>query len=331
MKGSLRHTTWTFAAGLWLGAILAGCGSEPSEDRDAAGAGDGGAREDAAGDATTGADGDADTDADTDGDADADADTDADSDGDTDADGGADADAGMDAAFVEKHYTYQVIHEYPHDQTAFTEGLLWEDGGLYEGTGIQGQSDIRRVALETGAVLRQKKLPVQYFGEGITTWGGKLVELTWRSQVGFVYDKATFTETGTFNYATEGWGLTHDGQKLIMSDGTAHLYFLDPDTYAAIGSVPVSAQSGPVDQLNELELINGVIFANVWETNNVVQIDPATGRVLGWIDLSGLLTSADCPQPIDVLNGIAWDADGKRLFVTGKWWCKLFEIELVEQ
>jgi glutamine cyclotransferase len=226
-------------------------------------------------------------------------------------------------------YTYEVVNTYPHDREAFTQGLIFVDGVLYEGTGRYGQSTLRRVDLETGEVSRLRRLPPQLFGEGITVFGDKIIQLTWHSRFGFVYDKDTFELEQQFTYPTEGWGITHDGQRLIMSDGTSTLYFWDPETLAEIGQVQVYDENGPVIKLNELEYIKGEVYANVWQTNRIARVDPETGQVLGWIHLDGLLTAEDHSQPVDVLNGIAYDAGNDRLFVTGKLWPKLFEIKLV--
>jgi len=227
-------------------------------------------------------------------------------------------------------YTYTIINIYPHDRSAFTQGLVFTDTILYEGTGLHGQSTLRKVDLATGDVLQTYQLPDQFFGEGITIFDDNLVQLTWQSHAGFVYDKESFALQREFTYPNEGWGITHDGQQLILSDGTANLYFLDPNTFKEINRVEVRDQNGPVAQLNELEYIEGKIYANVWKTDRIVIIDPQTGQVTGWVDLAGLLRPEDYQtQWVDVLNGIAYDAVGDRLFVTGKWWPKLFEIELV--
>ena len=226
-------------------------------------------------------------------------------------------------------YAYRIVQAYPHDREAFTQGLIFQDGLLYEGTGLRGRSSLRRVDLETGQVLQIHSLADQYFGEGITIYGDKIYQLTWQSRVGFVYDKESFELLQEFSYPTEGWGITHDGERLIMSDGTATLYFWDPETLAEIGHVQVHDQGSPVTRLNELEYVQGEIYANVWQTNLIARIDPQTGQVVGWIVLQGLLTPEDLSQPVDVLNGIAYDAASDRLFVTGKLWPKLFEIELV--
>ncbi len=228
-------------------------------------------------------------------------------------------------------YGYKIINAYPHDPNAFTQGLIYLDGIFYEGTGLKGRSSLRQVDVETGEVLQLRPLPAEFFGEGITVFGDRLIQLTWKARRGFEYNKDTFEPIREFSYPTEGWGITHDGDQLIMSDGSDTLYFWDPATLAEIGRVQVFDAAGPVVRLNELEYINGEVFANVWKTNRIARINPATGQVTGWIDLSGLLTAADRTEPVDVLNGIAYDAATDRLFVTGKLWPKLFEIELVEQ
>ena len=227
-------------------------------------------------------------------------------------------------------YGYQVVRSYPHDRSAFTQGLIFRGGVLYEGTGLNGRSGIRKVRLDTGEVLKIQPLPQQYFGEGITDWKGQLIQLTWQSEIGFVYDLDTFAEQRTFTYRGEGWGLTHDDRRIIMSDGSADLRFLDPATLKEIGRLTVRDQNGPVEQLNELEYVKGEIYANVWQTDRIARISPKDGRVVGWIDLRGLLTPAE-RSGTDVLNGIAYDAQGDRLFVTGKLWPRLFEIKLVQR
>lgn len=223
--------------------------------------------------------------------------------------------------------TYEVVNVYAHDPGAFTQGLTYTDGVLYESTGLNGRSSLRRVALETGQVLQQRNLTEQYFAEGLVLFDDRLIQLTWQNRVGFIYDKDTFEPTGTFSYATEGWGITQDGSQLIMSDGSATLRFLDPQTFEVKREVRVTDNGQPVMRLNELEYVNGAVFANVWQTDLVARVDPQTGRVLSWIDLSGLLTPEERANA-DVLNGIAYDAVGDRLFVTGKLWPKLFEIRL---
>lgn len=226
-------------------------------------------------------------------------------------------------------YSYQVVHTYPHDRAAFTQGLVYLDGFLYEGTGLNGKSSLRKVKLETGEVVQQRPLPDQYFGEGITGWKNQLVQLTWQAQTGFVYDRATFEFKKTFRYSGEGWGLTHDDSRLIMSDGTSTLRFWSPATFEEIGRLQVQDGATPVPNLNELEYVNGEIYANIWQTDRIARIDPSSGRVTGWIDLQGLLTSADRTIAVDVLNGIAYDPQGRRLFITGKLWPHVFEIKLI--
>ncbi len=223
---------------------------------------------------------------------------------------------------------YRVVHTYPHDPQAFTQGLVYLDGVLYEGTGLNGRSTIRKVRLDNGEVLQVQKLDQQYFGEGIAVKGDTLYELTWQSEIGFLYDRATFMRKGTFSYHGEGWGLTHDGQRLIMSDGSAFLRFLDPATQKELSRIQVKDGPDPVGHLNELEYVKGEVLANVWQTQRIARISPKTGRLIGWIDLEGLLSPREL-QEADVLNGIAYDATGDRLFVTGKLWPKLFEIRLV--
>ncbi len=226
-------------------------------------------------------------------------------------------------------YRYRVVHAYPHDRGAFTQGLVFHDGVLYEGTGLNGASSLRRVELKTGRVLQVRELPAALFGEGVTVWGDRLIQLTYRNRLLLVYDRRDFTLQKTLPYPVEGWGLTHDGKRLIASDGSATLRFLDPVTFAETGRVGVFDEQGPVTRLNELEYVGGEVFANVWKTDRIARINPRTGRVTGWIDLTGLLGPAERRGRIDVLNGIAWDRQTGRLFVTGKWWPKLFEIELV--
>jgi glutamine cyclotransferase len=226
------------------------------------------------------------------------------------------------------HYGYTVVRTYPHDRDAFTQGLQYLDGVLYEGTGLNGRSSIRKVKLETGEVLQRREVPQEYFGEGITIWRSELFQLTWQSGVAFVYDQRTFAPRRTFKYAGEGWGLTHDDSSLIMSDGSDSLRFIDPATFSERRRVKVTAAGLPVRNLNELEYVKGEIFANIWRTDYVARIEPKSGRVTGWINLTGLLSPRESAST-DVLNGIAYDAGGDRLFVTGKLWPKLFEIRLV--
>jgi glutaminyl-peptide cyclotransferase len=228
-------------------------------------------------------------------------------------------------------YGYQVVHAYPHDINAFTEGLFFLNGYLYESTGLDGHSSVRKVKLETGQVVQRATLPADMFGEGIAPWKGRLIGLTWKAQVGYVLDLDSFDTQGQFGYPGEGWGLTHDDTEMVMSDGTSDIRFLDPQTLVETHRIHVSAGGKPVDQLNELEWVDGEIYANIWQTDRIARIDPKTGNVVGWIDLKGLLPMKDfIPQHTDVLNGIAYDPATKRLFVTGKFWPKLFEIRLVK-
>lgn len=226
-------------------------------------------------------------------------------------------------------FGYTVVTSFPHDPGAFTEGLFYRDGFLYEATGLEGRSDIRKVRLETGEILQRSALPAQYFGEGIIDWKSKLVELTWKNQTGFTYDLDSFRLTSVFNYAGEGWALTKNDHQLIMSDGTSQLRLLDPNTLKETGRIKVTEYGRPVDQLNELEWVKGEILANIWQTDRIARIDPKTGNVTGWIDLKGLLNPADQGgRNVDVLNGIAYDAAKDRLFVTGKLWPKIYQIKL---
>ena len=226
-------------------------------------------------------------------------------------------------------YGYTVVRTYPHDREAFTQGLAFDDqGALYESTGQRGESSLRRVELSSGAVLQRHDLPAALFGEGLTVFGDRIIQLTWQAGRALVYDKANLDLLREFTYRTEGWGLTHDGRRLIMSDGTATLYFLHPGTFAETARLAVRDHRGPVIRLNELEYVGGEILANVWQTDRIARIDPQTGHVTGWIDLTGLLPPSDRRRPVDVLNGIAYDPRSDRLFVTGKWWPKLFEITL---
>ncbi len=227
------------------------------------------------------------------------------------------------------NYSYHVVNVYPHDETAFTQGLVIDNGIMFEGTGLYGNSSLRRVELETGEVLQLYALPSQYFGEGITIFDDEIIQLTWLSHKGFVYDKESFDLLQEFNYSTEGWGITTDGSRLIMSDGTSTLYFLDPETFQKIGQVEVH-DNGTVENLNELEYIQGKIYANIWLEEKIAIINPQTGQVEGWINLNGLYNMEN-QDPNDVLNGIAYDATSDRLFVTGKRWSQLFEIELIPE
>ncbi len=228
-------------------------------------------------------------------------------------------------------YGYRVVHSYPHDTQAYTEGLLYLDGHLYESTGQLGSSGVRKVELKTGKVLQSSPTPWPDYGEGIVVWKDKLIQLSWRNHEGFVYDLATLKPQARFPYPGEGWALTTDGQRLYMSDGTPTIRILDPDTLQQTGSIHVTAGGRPLANINELEWVKGQIFANVWLTTRIARIDPASGDVVGWIDLAGLVPPADTlADPVnDVLNGIAYDARHDRLFVTGKCWPRLYEIKLV--
>ena len=226
--------------------------------------------------------------------------------------------------------TYQIVHTYPHDPKAFTQGLIYVDGHLYESTGREGQSSIRMVELTTGRVLQKYDLPAEYFGEGLTDWGSDLLQLTWKAHKGFVYDRFSFSPHGTFAYEGEGWGLTHDGTQLILSDGSAYLKILDPKTFRVKRRLKVVDEAGaPVENLNELEFVKGEIWANIWHSSDIVRVSPKTGKVVGRIDLSGIIDSREVGDAEAVLNGIAYDSAGDRLFVTGKLWPKLFEIKVV--
>jgi glutamine cyclotransferase len=227
-------------------------------------------------------------------------------------------------------YGYRVVRAYPHDRQAFTQGLISRDGFLYESTGLNGRSTLRKVRLETGEVIQQRTLDPQYFAEGLTDWGHELLQLTWQSHVGFVYDRETFRVNRTFRYPGEGWGLTHDHSRLIMSDGTATLRFLDPKTFQETSRLTVKEGRIPVTYLNELEFVRGEIYANVWQTDRIARISPSSGEVIGWIDLRGLLPANERVMT-DVLNGIAYDAEKDRLFVTGKLWPALFQIAIVRR
>lgn len=228
-------------------------------------------------------------------------------------------------------HSYEVVNTYPHDVNAFTQGLFIRDGVLYEGTGLNGRSSLRKVELETGRVIEERSLPDTFFGEGIATDGKRIVQLTWRSRKGFVYDLDTFAPVSEFSYPTEGWGIAYDGRSFIMSDGSATLYFLDPRKFKEVGRLEVYDDKGPVGRLNELEYVKGEIFANVWGQERVARIDPGTGRVKGWIDLRGLLSASDRKNRVDVLNGIAYDEETGKFYVTGKLWPKLFEIKIVPE
>jgi len=240
----------------------------------------------------------------------------------------ADSTAGSTAAARTPTYGFELVTEHPHDPGAFTQGLQWFDGRLFESTGQVGTSGIREVDLKSGRVIRSRELAPPHFGEGIVILGEKLYQLTWETNKAFVYDWKTFTPTGEFTYEGEGWGLTTDGTSLIMSNGSPILAWRDPKTFAVQKSLEVTDNGTPVKALNELEWVKGEIWANVWQSEQIARIDPATGKVTGWIDLTGILSTLDRTGKEDVMNGIAYDADADRYFVTGKLWSKLFEIRL---
>ena len=231
--------------------------------------------------------------------------------------------------------TYQVLHTYPHDSQAFTKGLIYLEGHLYESTGIKGHSSLRMEELETGRILQFQDVPEKYFAEGLAAWksgsADTLIQLTWQDHTALVYDRSTFRLLRTLPYTWDGWGLTQDGKNLILSDGTATLRFLDPATFRVLRSIEVRDRGQPVKELNELEFIHGQIYANVWYSDRIARISPATGKVLGWIDLTGLLPQSERSSTGAVLNGIAYDSAHDRLFVTGKLWPKLFEIRIIPE
>lgn len=224
--------------------------------------------------------------------------------------------------------SYEVVHTYPHDPKAFTQGLIFLDGHLYESTGLRGESSLRAVDLETGQVLQQAPVPGEYFAEGLAAHGNTLVQLTWLSHKAFVYDRFSFRLLRTLRFPWEGWGLTSDGRSLILSDGSATLRFLDPDSLREVRTITVKAGGHAVKELNELEFVRGEIYANVWHSDRIARISPKSGKVLGWIDLAGILPASQVSDPEAVLNGIAYDAQSNRLFVTGKLWPKLFELKI---
>lgn len=228
-----------------------------------------------------------------------------------------------------QHFGYEVVNTFPHDPGAFTQGLLYHDGVLYESTGLNGRSSLRKVELATGRILQRIEVPADYFAEGLTLHQNQLYQLTWQNRLGFIYDLATFRVQRTFNYRGEGWGLTNDRRWLIMSDGTHRLRFLDPETFDLKREVAIMDGDRQISLLNELEFVRGELWANIWQSDRLVRINPETGRVTGWVNLAGLLPAADRLAGVDVLNGIAYDEAGDRLFVTGKLWPKLFEIRLV--
>jgi glutamine cyclotransferase len=228
------------------------------------------------------------------------------------------------------YYTYAIVNTYPHDTNAFTEGLVYSDGFLYESTGLNGNSTLRRVDLTTGNVLQEYTLPTQYFGEGIAIVNNTIIQLTWQSNIGFIYNKTTFAVLGNFTYPTQGWGLTFDGKHLIMSDGTDHLYFLNPTTFQQTGQIQVHDGNTSAVNINSLDYINGEVYANIWLTNTIAIINPETGQVKAWINLTGL-PDENNPNPEAVLNGIAYDQQNNRLFVTGKDWPNIYQIKLIPQ
>ena len=237
------------------------------------------------------------------------------------------------SAVAAKTYAYEVVHSFPHDTGAFTQGLAIVGDTLYESTGNYGRSSLRRVALRTGEVERVRRLSSTIFGEGLALYDDKIIQLTWKSGVGFIYDRESFEMLRSVSYSGEGWGITYDGARFIMSDGSSLLYFRDKVTFEVTGRVVVRDENGPVRLLNELEYVKGEIYANIWQEDRIARIDPETGRVTGWIDLKGLLEASGQDldgETTDVLNGIAYDAAGDRLFVTGKWWPRLFQIRLIE-
>ena len=223
---------------------------------------------------------------------------------------------------------WELVRSYPHDPGAFTEGLFFHDGALYESTGLEGRSDIRKVALKSGKVLDRRTIAQPYFGEGIVNWKDRLVSVTWRHRTGFIWNIRDFSPISQFRYEGEGWGLTQDGHSIIMSDGTAQLRFLDPDTLSERRRVTVSFKGKPVERLNELEYVKGEIWANIWYDSRIARIDPHTGDVIDWIDIAPLLMASGATDGESVANGIAYDAKGDRIFVTGKNWAKLFEIRV---
>jgi len=228
-----------------------------------------------------------------------------------------------------KQYGFKIVNTYSHDRNAYTQGLVFDDGFFYEGTGIKGKSSLRKIKFQTGEVVASLNLPPDLFGEGITIFGNRIIQLTWTSGLGFVYDKNSFRFLNKIHYNTQGWGLTTNGVSLIMSDGTNHIYFIEPTYFTEISHIEVYDDKGAVNNLNELEYIDGLIYANIYQTDRIAIIDPPSGKVQAYINLNGLLKKDDRKPDTDVLNGIAWDDDAKRLFVTGKNWPKLFEIELI--
>ncbi|HEX4748273.1 MAG TPA: glutaminyl-peptide cyclotransferase [Bryobacteraceae bacterium] len=228
-----------------------------------------------------------------------------------------------------REYTFHIVHTYPHDASAFTQGLEFRGGYLYEGTGLAGQSTLRKEKLETGEILQETRVAPTFFGEGITVINQHILELTWKAQIGFIYDQPTFRKINTFSYPGEGWGLANDGRTIYMSDGSSQIRCLDPNTLTETRRIDVHDGSAPATELNELECVRGEIYANVWHSWRIARIRPSDGLVVGWIDLSGIISPQELTSPEAVLNGIAYDSMGDRMFVTGKLWPKLFEIKVL--
>lgn len=228
-------------------------------------------------------------------------------------------------------YGYEVVHTFPHERNAYTQGLVFHEGNFLESTGEVGRSSLRRVGIDDGKVLEKVEVPPPYFAEGITLLKGKIYQLTWQHQLGFVYDALTFEKMGEFNYTGEGWGLANDGQSLILSDGTSHIRFLDPENFQVTRTISVLDGRTAVEEINELEYVQGEIYANLWHADRIARINPQTGAVAGWINLTGLLSRGEVQDEEAVLNGIAYDEATGRLFVTGKLWPKLFEIRLTRE
>jgi len=224
--------------------------------------------------------------------------------------------------------TYEIVNSYPHDPQAFLQGLVWYDNGFYEGTGLEGRSTLRRVEFPSGKVVKSISLAPDLFGEGVALVGDRLVQLTWKAHRGFVYDRDSFKRLREFNYDTEGWGITYDGKNLVMSDGSSTLFYLDPETFQTVRRLNVTWNGRPQDQLNELEYIEGEIWANVWQEDFILRIDPETGRVKSYLDMKNLFPPQLRNGSEDVLNGIAYDPQTRRIFISGKLWPRLFEIRL---